>query len=538
MQSGSSSFAVLAALTLCFAELPACLLGQTSGYAQIKQIQEASTSLPAPATAKSPSPLDPAYRPMSELPRFNSNEPRLIPDGVELSRLKFQTPQWMQQFLSFPSEVELSRHVGNARPEVRKAATDAIAQIVKPQLLPADISQHLIPLSGWAVLYEDWRNHGGTDVFLTKFVQGSCAVELAETHNHVIVLVRDMSAGKTEDHANMLQIVHKTANTFFNEHFKPVSAEALKLFRESTSPPYIYGFYTPKIEALTGADDVRDLMTTGGQPNENSVSAKASAVRYFCNGEVAGFMILKPTFGAELRNPFEPRFTQSRVSTIDDVPFWENQAAVQGMATERTKRRQIEEYLGNYFYDDQGGKLTSTISVAELEKSFIELSPEQKLAIVERKMSDELQTSATRAFASADYTLALYYWTRLLDLEPENPRASILILTAVRAFAASHSGGDVARARKSEKVVDQALDAVTRQQTKLSMREAGREQTLAHERAVVNYRTRALNFVSEGNFAEALKEWDKLLSIDPGNASALTFRDICDRRLKSGRNAP
>jgi tetratricopeptide (TPR) repeat protein len=301
------------------------------------------------------------------------------------------------------------------------------------------------------------------------------------------------------------------------------------------NPPYIYGFYTPKIEALTGTGDVRDLMTSGGMPNESSASARASAVRFFCNGEFAGFMVLKPVFGGQLRNPFEPRFTRVVRQRPEEVPFWDKQvvATTPAATAEFNKRRQIEEFLGNYFFDEEGSRLTEIISVADLEKAFLELSPEQKHAIVERKMVDELHTSGTRAFVARDYEGALKSWTRILGIEQDNPRASILLLTAIRDFAKVRYNGDEERARKENKVVTEAFAAIARQQTLLALNQVSEEQQEARERAIVNYRTRALNYLSEGNFAESLKEWDKLLGIDPGNASALTFRDICERKIRA-----
>ena len=48
----------------------------------------------------------------------------------------------------------------------------------------------------------------------------------------------------------------------------------------------------------------------------------------------------------------------------------------------------------------------------------------------------------------------------------------------------------------------------------------------------MNFRTRALDFLCEGNYRDSLNEWNKLLNVDPGNASALIFKEICEQKLR------
>jgi tetratricopeptide (TPR) repeat protein len=371
-------------------------------------------------------------------------------------------------------------------------------------------------------------------VFLTKYVQAHYTVQIAETHNHVLLLVRDLDNVRTDDFARMLRLTYKYADQIFNEQFKPVSAEALKLFRTSLSPAYIYGYYNPKMEALTNRDTSGDLITSAGLPNERSTSAKASAVRFFCNGDFAGFMVLKPLFGAELKNPFDPRF--KRLSTLEpgEVPFWDRPRAGSpraALAEEQVTRRQVEEYLGNYFYDEQGNKLSQRIPIKELERAFRELSREQQLEIVRRKMIDEFYTSGTEAFVRGDVRSALSHWTSILRFDPENPRAAILLQMAIRQYSEGDAAPGEERAR-TDQAVAAAQEAIARQQTMLALKREQKQQEEVKESAVVNFRTRALDFLSEGNYQESLNEWNKLLNVDPGNASALIFKEICEQKMR------
>jgi hypothetical protein len=478
------------------------------------------------------------YKPMSDGVRFNSNDPLIVPDAAEMSRLRVDGPQWLVQFLNFPPPSEIVRHLGDASPDTRRKAAESVAQVLNPRFLPDNIMRHLVPMASWAVLYKDWMSHGGTDLFLTKFVRDGHALTVGESHNHIIVLIRNLESGqRVDDIEKMKRRANEYANSLFNEHLKPASPDSLRLFQTSITPPFVYGYYTPKIEALTGgleADASTSPSVVGG--GEGASGARASSVRFFCNGDFAAFFVLKPAFTGALKNPFEPRFTALNM-TREDSPFWERRTASgKSAASDQVVRRQVEEYLGSYFFDEQGNRLSDKVTYKDLERAYLELSPEQRLAIVEQKIVDEYYSDGMKAFVAEDFQGAVAYWTRILQLEPDNPRAAILLQVAVKQRADKAFKGDVDRAKRDDKAVGEAMDAISRQQTILSLRKEQKTREQVKERAVVDYRTRALNFLSEGNYPESLKEWKKLLGVDPGNASALFFQEICEDRVRSGTN--
>src|SRR5262249_15127315 len=121
------------------------------------------------------------YQPQDGGARFNSNEPRIVPDVEELSRLKFTAPQWLQQSLAFPPPTELLRFLGREPAATRERAVAAIRQVINPAYIPQGFQEHLIPLARWAVLYEDWRKHGGIDVFLTKYEANGFVILIIES---------------------------------------------------------------------------------------------------------------------------------------------------------------------------------------------------------------------------------------------------------------------------------------------------------------------------------------------------------------------
>ncbi|MCX7718283.1 MAG: hypothetical protein N2111_07770 [Candidatus Sumerlaeaceae bacterium] len=478
--------------------------------------------------------LPEAYKPMQEYPRFNSNEPPFIANPEDLSRLKVQAPQWIRQFVAFPAPAELSRHVGAPTAEVRRQAAASITQVVNPANLPEGFEARLIPLSRWAVLYDDWRTHGGVDVFLTKFVSNRYVIGLCEAHNHVIVLVRDLSGVRGDNFEAIQRRAAQFADELLTEHLKPVSADSLKRFRTSMSPMYVYGYYSPKIEMLTGGGgESQDLVTTGGLPNETSSSSRATAVRFLCTGDFAAFLILKPAFGAPLKNPFDPRFEPMWIVRADEVPFWDPNAPQKQATpgTEEIKRRQMEEYLGRHFYDAAGQKIVLQAGYDELEKAFLELNPDQKVSITEQRMMDEYYLAGLRAFNGRDYMSALDYWSRLCDLDANNARVAVLLRVAIARRSESDLGNDAAKV-KNDRYIGRAMDALARQQAVLADRRDAREKNAVRERAIADFRTRALDLISEGNYKDSLKEWRKLLEVDPGNPTALLYEDILMRRAR------
>lgn len=483
------------------------------------------------------------YQPQEGGARFNSNEPPIVPNEDELYQLRHAAPQWLQQSLAFPSTTELLRYLGREPAATREHAMNAIQQVISSSFLPKGMQEHLIPLSRWAVLYEDWRKHGGIDVFLTKFQANGFTAVVMESQNHIIVVARELKGDRSREFAGMQQLVQHYADVLLRESLKPVNAQSLQLFRTSLAPLYIYGYYTPKIDTLTGDSSTADLVTTaGGQPNEQSTSARATAVRFFCNGEFTAFMLLKPVKTGELKNPFDPRFEPLNLAQGEQIPFWEEQspAARPDLPdAEELRRRQVREYLGSFFYDQDGNALTDRIPVQDLEREFTELSREQKLDIARRKIIDENYASGMAAFAAGETTPALEAWTRILQYEPENARASILLQVAIKQRARVAYNGNTETARRAEPAIQQALDQIARQQTLLSLRQQQEGMDLTKERYIQDYRTRAIDFFSEGAYAESLREWNKLLDVDPGNANALLFKEICETKIKqAARSRP
>jgi cytochrome c-type biogenesis protein CcmH/NrfG len=136
-----------------------------------------------------------------------------------------------------------------------------------------------------------------------------------------------------------------------------------------------------------------------------------------------------------------------------------------------------------------------------------------------------------QAFNGRDYMSALDYWSRLCDLDANNARVAVLLRVAIARRSESDLGNDAAKV-KNDRYIGRAMDALARQQAVLADRRDAREKNAVRERTIADFRTRALDLISEGNYKDSLKEWRKLLEVDPGNPTALLYEDILMRRAR------
>jgi tetratricopeptide (TPR) repeat protein len=369
-------------------------------------------------------------------------------------------------------------------------------------------------------LHEDWHRYGGIDIYLTKFSVSNLTVLVAESATHVIVVARDSTFNAKTDSASLRQAAYDYAKILLSSTFVPDVPEDLRTIRQGPSPAFLYGYYTTRLNKLTGRTDDQTTLT------ETSDSANALSVRFFTNGQMVAFMTLKAVDDPrELGNPFEPRFGLLRDQGEGD-PFARPRV-------EQPGERQLEEYLGLLMTPQEQRTFLELVPMESLEKSFLNLSREQQIAMVRLKMTDEYLAAGMKAFLDKKFDDAIQYWLRNLQLDPENPRVGLLLSLAVDRRIERTFGGDRNRAR-SDSAISQATKAIRDQQVLLKRREESREVVAARERAIVDHRTQALQAMSEGNLEDSLRHWDNILRLDPGNANAQVFRDLVQNRIERG----
>lgn len=464
------------------------------------------------------------FRPAEVPPRWNSNSPPLMDSPEEAVRARTVAPQWVRNFFSFPSPQEISDHLGQQYDIQQARAAQSIRQVLAPRLVPDGLETHLIPMARWGQLYEDWRRYGGLDLFLTKFTVGTTTFLITESATHVIIVARDSSLAAATNRDDLSRYVFSFATNILGAATVPESAKDLRTLRSGTSPRFLTGHYLPRLLKLTGMDDQNTTIT------DQAESANVQSVRFFTNGQMVAFKILKPVDDpTELENPFEPRFEPMRARAGD----MESRAvALAGSLRTSDSGRQLEEYLGFLLTTEEQGKFLAKVPLEEVEKRFLALEREQKIAMVRQKMVEEYLRAGMRSFLLGRYEDAIQYWLRNIELDLENPRVAYLLRIAVDKQVESKHGGDRNRAQ-ADPPIFQAERFLQRHQQTLRKRQETLDIQAARERSIIDHRTRALQAMSEGNLRESFDQWSRILELDPGNPNAQVFRELVRSRMKT-----
>lgn len=460
---------------------------------------------------------------------FNDMAPGLVADKIRVPQLRMSAPQWAVQQLEWLKPEEIDKYRGRASPQQTAEALQWVLRIIRPEHIPKELMANLIPLRNWAILYRDWIDHGGSDTFIVKYKLGKFVIQISEMPNYLIVAARDLELSKPLPKLEHLKFVAYCAQLLLSAELQPESFEAIIESIESPSGEITVGFWAPPEKKEEAEQEII-----------------ADSVRFFTDGQVVIFQVLKYFWTREMQNPFVPRFSPEVSSKIDEA-IWqlvekqiENNPALDSPEKriefyERIKSRiitkQVEEYLGPLLYDYQGNKLTATVPVTLIERAFTELNEVQKDYLLKQRKSDELYIEGLKAFNQKRYDLAVENWAHSLEIDPINVRCALLLNVAAD-FLKEKMLGSLGKIDYKDPTLAKAIDALlTHRQAVLKYELAQREETLK-EREIASHRIRALDYYSQGQYRKAIKEWDEILKIDPENAQAALFKDMALKRLQ------
>jgi tetratricopeptide (TPR) repeat protein len=146
-------------------------------------------------------------------------------------------------------------------------------------------------------------------------------------------------------------------------------------------------------------------------------------------------------------------------------------------------------------------------------------------------MVDEYYIRGLKAFNRKDYPGAIADWCQVLEFDTLNVRAAILLQIAMnfRNEQIEFAGEGVARKDPPLVRAREALAAHRRQVLKQRLKE--KEEKLTSQE-IATHQIKAIDYYTEGRFADAIREWDEVLKIDPSNARALLFREMAIGQLK------
>ncbi len=488
---------------------------------------------------KPPAGGSPSYT-LTESLNLNLPVPAIIGDLDQEALIRMAVPQWAFQQLSWPKKQEIENHLGSATHEQRAEAAQWISQVLNREFILPEISDKLIPLRNWAVLYRDWIDHGGSDSFLVKYTMKRHVIQITETTNYVLIAVRNLDGIKTREKAEQMNLAFETARTLLAKSLQASEPNRLGVVADQSTGEVTVGFWAP--ETAPGKDAASRQSTTGSQLPSDSIK--------FCtDGDFVIFQLLKYIWGASLQNPFEPRFA-ALVTIPSDTQTWQMIEEIIASNPELdTPRKRIEfwerfkdrivmkeseEYLGPLLFDSQGNKITSSIPLRQLERAFMNLNADQREMLIQQRMVDENYIKGLNAFNENHYDEAIDRWVHVLELDPLNVRAAILLSIAVeykKAFLAKIQREGPAM----DSVVVKALDTLARHQTAVQKERLEEKAQDKQSRKIASHRIRAMEFYTEGNYEKAIEQWDAVMQIDPGNPQASMFRKLAADQLARER---
>jgi hypothetical protein len=480
---------------------------------------------------------EPAKRGTELATLFNHDAPPLVPNEIEKSKLIMHAPQWSVQLLEFPSNKTIDAYSGKASPGAVSEAALWLDRILKQQYLPKDVSAHLLALKNYAVLYRDWIDHGGSDAFLVKYQADSIVFQILETPNYVLIACKDLSQRNAEPVSAHVNFALGMAKRVLENDLVARSADSVHLLEMPKDVSITTGYWKPNV-------DFEKLKAQ--HPGAYDEDILSDSIRFCTNGDVVAFEIFKYIWTASVENPFASRFgvivdtrSDERLFTMLEDQMKSNPSLNSPKTRiefldrikDRLVTRQAEEYLGPFLYDYEGNKITANIPFKNLDAAVSSLNDDQKAILVNQRMVDEYYLRGLKSFNEKDYQGAIANWIQVLELEPLNVRAAILLEIAMdfRKQQIAFAGEAVVRKDPSLESAREAL--ATHKRNILKRRLIDKEEQLTSQE-IASHQIKAIDYYTEGHFADAIREWDAVLKIDPANARALLFREMAIGQLK------
>jgi tetratricopeptide (TPR) repeat protein len=468
---------------------------------------------------------------------FNDMAPPIISDKTLVPRLKIQSPQWAKQQLEWLRPTDIQNYKGRASPEQIKQSLQWISRVLKKEYVPRNLNANLIPLRNWAILYRDWIDHGGSDTFVVKYTADPFIIRISETPNYVIIAVRDTQQFQKTPKSGHPDFVLEMARRLLTNELRPRDISDIAILEESASSITTTGFWAGK--PRYSSREAQDKSKEGEQVSDS--------VKFFTDGEFVMFQVLKYIWTSEMANPFDPRFSidisdkaseeiwrlvEKEIDENPELSSPEQRIKFYERMKSRIITKQVEEYLGPLLYDYEGNKLTATIPIMTIEKSFNDLNEIQREHLLVQRRSDEYYVEGLKAFNNKRYDLAVDQWSLALEIDPLNVRCALLLNVAIDFLK-----DKMLQTRGTVDFEDPTLSTAVKaqlahKQAILKYALSKREFTLK-EREIAKYRVKALEHYAKGEYQQAVKAWDEVLKIEPSNPDAALFKSISEKRLKA-----
>lgn len=462
---------------------------------------------------------------------FNSQEQQLVLDGeseVE-GRLLGNTPQWVAQLLKWPDLGEIEIHLGIRDDEQVRDATDHLARILQAGYLPAEIGDRWVPLRDWNVFYSDWIDQGGADAFLTNWMIGEARFQVVDSPNTVIVGIRP--PGRIPARLRPEAWAVEIAAQYMTPEVLPHAASDERMFRVIHS--YVDG------EIVEG-DWIPSV--TGGRRRSpaTSSSIEVDRIKFFTDGVLAVFSVPKYLWDpSSLVNPFADRFPRpsspAEIVAMRQMLFRPESHTPMPVASD-PGQEQMGRLLGELLQatpsevliEDWSRRMSTDLNATRLGEMFDDMTPEERGLWHAQQLTERLMAEGAGALGRGQYEEASTRFGHALILDPLNVSAAwMLKITRDRARddALRHEGtlplpwfgvADQLLRRHRNAVEERSIQSRERSETQLALRDL---------------RTQFLEAYSDHDYRRARQIVQRILALEPNDASSLFFADLIERLL-------
>lgn len=454
---------------------------------------------------------------------YNREAPPLLRADADVLFLKMKCPQWIVQQLEWPTDREITDKIGRATEFQKENFINWIKDVLKGEFIPDDLISNVLPMADWAVLFIDWKDKGGIGSFLVKYLLKNDLIQITETPNFVIVVVRNVKNNIVLPPEKHTDFVMKTAEKFLVNDIVPKSKKELQP-SHSKDKSISEGFWNPKIRSS-------EKYVTKYDTFDN--------IKFCTDGNIIGFAIAKANWEGYVNvDPYEERFEKLSdynlevllMSQLEDkidkdpniTP--EEKMKVYDKIISKIVLKQAREYFGPFAYDYNREKVYPDVPVNILEDAFSRLSDAQKVALVESRTIDEHYLKGLKLFKQEKYDEAIKEWYIVLSMNPLHARAALWLEIASKYL--NRPGTPRANLKPDDVPANKAEEALLRYKEALKEEMARREKQKELERKKDELRIRALELYAQDKFKESCDLWEEMLKIDPSDTKTILFRDL------------
>jgi hypothetical protein len=450
--------------------------------------------------------------------------------------MRLFAPEWVKQHLTWPSELERRVHAGRSTFEDRLIAVGWIDEIMSPRI-PRELTDQLVELSRWMVLYDDWSRNVGADAFLVRFTTSGFVVHIAEVPSAAVILARPLDASYFDHSAGPVSYALEVATILFDQGLLPVRRDLV------LSEP---------LELLAGAHkghwtaNGRGLSRRGYEEE----ALRKHPIEFFVQGDLCGFLIQKGMWRDGGQTLFQRRFEEpdrdlagddvvgmldrqmirdpSLQDPGDRVAYYENLRRHLGIRT-------VEEFLGPMLFDREGRRLTvEHLDHSMLEATIERLNAEQRSILLRQRRVDWLYVEGLKSFEKGDLEGAIESWSRAVIADPSNVRIVVMLDIASRMHLDREYSGDWRRAN-DDMLLHQVNQLISYHNSRIREVARSMEEEERKLERIATLRAEGINLYKLQEFAASRAKWEEILTVDDRNATAQLYINLCDMKMEELR---